>query len=132
MDAGLVFIGHIETPYTTPEECPRNIDPVAGPVCRVVLDPPYDEALLTLKPGQKILLLYWMHQADRDTRVHKRRRSGELRGVFSLRSQHRPNPIGAALLPAESIEGNVVTVRGMDCVNGTPVLDIKPAIKDEL
>ena len=75
----------------------------------------------------KIIVLCWMHGADRDRlRVHPRDRE-ELpeRGVFSTRSPHRPNPVSLHTITLLSIEGNVLRVRGMDAIDGTPVLDIK-------
>ncbi len=50
------------------------------------------------------------------------------KGTFALRSPHRPNPIGAAVIPIESIDEGVIKVRGLDCLDGTPLVDIKPAI----
>jgi tRNA (Thr-GGU) A37 N-methylase len=52
-------------------------------------------------------------------------------GTFALRSPHRPNPIAAAVLPIEAIDGNRVAVRGLDCLDGTSLLDIKPAVRSE-
>jgi tRNA-Thr(GGU) m(6)t(6)A37 methyltransferase TsaA len=130
MDAGLVFIGTIETPYQRIEDCPRNIDP-AGPPCRLRLDERFAPGLFGLEAGREILILYWLGDGDRQTlRLHSRK-SGEYAGVFALRTPNRPNPIGAAVLPIESIDGASVTVRGLDCVSGTALLDIKPAIQVE-
>ena len=118
-------IGHIETPYSSLEDCPRNVDP-DGPPCALVLDPPYEEALFGLNPGDRILILYWFEGVDRDRLRQLRRGEGPILGTFALRSPHRPNPIAAAVLPIEAIEGNRVEVRGMDCLDGTPLIDIKP------
>ena len=123
-------IGHVETPYRTLEECPKNVDP-EGPPCALVLDPPYEEALDGLKVGDQILILYWFEGVERDRLRQLRRGEGPMMGTFALRSPHRPNPIAAAVLPIESIEGDRVAVRGMDCLDGTPLLDIKPAIRAE-
>lgn len=64
--------------------------------------------------------------------MQKSRNSGEKVGIFALRSPHRPNPIGAAIVPIEKIECGVVFVKGLDCLNGTSLVDIKPAIMNEL
>jgi tRNA-Thr(GGU) m(6)t(6)A37 methyltransferase TsaA len=130
MMAELHPIGRIETPYTTLEDCPRNVDP-AGPPCTLVLDPPYDAALFGLNPGDRILILYWFEGVDRERLRQPRRGEGPILGTFALRSPHRPNPIAAAVLPIEAIEGNRVAVRGMDCLDGTPLLDIKRARRAE-
>ena len=123
-------VGHIETPYESLEECPKNVDP-EGPPCALVLDPPYQEALDGLKAGDQILILYWFEGVDRNRLRQLRRGEGPMMGTFALRSPHRPNPIAAAVLPIEAIDGNRVAVRGLDCLDCTPLLDIKPAIRSE-
>jgi len=127
----LTFIGRIETPYKKLEDCPRNIDP-NGPLCRLVLEDPYQEGLLGLEPGREILILYWLEHADRTRLRQNPAHIGKLTGTFALRSPHRPNPIGAALVKIETFSGNTLTVRGLDCLDGTPLIDIKPAMKPEI
>lgn len=124
-DAGLVFIGHIESPFRTRAECPRqgNHD---GPICRLILKPPYDEALQGLTAFDTIEVLYWLHEARRDLLTQVPRHDGVASGTFALRSPVRPNPIGTSLVRLVSVEGPVVSVRGLDCLDGTPLLDIKP------
>lgn len=128
-DPHLVVIGRIETPYRRLEDCPRNIDP-AGPPCRLHLLPEYADGLLGLEPGRAILVLYWL-QGDRGRLRQTSRKTGEYSGIFALRTPHRPNPIGAGMVRIEAIEGPIVTVRGLDCLDGTPLLDIKPAMGGE-
>ena len=130
MKATLKSIGHINTPYQSIEDCPNNVD-IDGPLCQLVIHDEYLEGLSGLQPNQKILILYWFENTDRVATIQKSRNSGELRGTFALRSPHRPNPIGAAILPIETIEKGVVSVKGLDCLDGTHLLDIKPAIKLE-
>jgi tRNA-Thr(GGU) m(6)t(6)A37 methyltransferase TsaA len=130
MDAELRFIGHIETPYQRLEDCPRNIDP-AGPTCTLVVSEPFEDALLGLRRGDLVLILYWLGEADRGRLRQKRRGSDVIKGTFALRTPHRPNPIGAALLPIDAIEGRRLTLRGLDCLDGTPLIDIKPAMMKE-
>ena len=126
----LEAIGEIVTPYQTIADCPRNIDP-SGPLCKLVVREDLKEGLLGLNIGQKILILYWLEQANRTVTRQNSRRTGELAGVFALRTPNRCNPIGAAVLSIEQIDDVVITVRGLDCVNGTPLLDIKPAMASE-
>ena len=120
-------IGQIRTPYQTLEECPRNVDP-QGPVCELVIEAHLTEALLGLARGDEILVLYWLEHADRNITSHMSRKYGEQRGVFSLRTPHRPNPIAAGVVKIDNIDGNRVFVAGLDCLDKTPLLDIKPAI----
>lgn len=123
-------IGHIVTPYETLEECPRNIDS-SGLTCTLVVDNNKLDGLLGLKVGQRIMIFYWLDKADRGVLRQHSRRTGELSGIFALRTPNRCNPIGAAVLPIISIEEGVITVRGLDCLNGTPLIDIKPAMRGE-
>jgi len=76
----------------------------------------------------KIIVICWMHGADRDRlKVHPRDQEHlPERGVFSTRSPHRPNPVSLHTVTLLSVEGNVLRVRGMDAIDGTPVVDIKP------
>jgi tRNA-Thr(GGU) m(6)t(6)A37 methyltransferase TsaA len=124
----LVFIGQISTPYERVEDCPGNID-LAGPECTLVLEPSYAKGLHGLHVGDQILILYWLEEADRSRLRQHARKSGALKGTFALRSPHRPNPIGAAVVRIHRIEGNSLVVNGLDCVNRTPLLDIKPVMK---
>jgi len=127
MTAALHYIGHIRTPYHTLDQCPSNVDP-GGPSCELRLDEAFEQGLAGLVPGASILVLYWLDRADREALMQRRRKSGQLSGVFALRSPHRPNPIGAAVVKVVDISGSCVRVRGLDCLDGTPLLDIKPAL----
>lgn len=131
MRRGLESIGRIRTPYRTLDACPCGVDP-EGPMCEVVIDKAFVEGLSGLEAGHAVLLLYWFDDVDRHRMIQRRRGVGELRGVFALRSPHRPNPIAASVVTIERIEGNRLFVRGMDCLDGTPLLDIKPAALAEL
>jgi tRNA-Thr(GGU) m(6)t(6)A37 methyltransferase TsaA len=126
----LEFIGHIETPYETQADCPYTVNP-GGPECRVVVDPNYAAGLTGLEAGVRVLLLYWLDRANRARPLVGERRSGKVAGVFAARTPHRPNPIGAAVVMVEAVDGPALKVRGLDCVNGTPLLDIKPAMRAE-
>lgn len=130
MDATLKSIGYISTPYKTIDDCPKNID-FDGPLCKLIINDDFKEGLLGLQQGQNILILYWFENTDRKLMIQEKNTSDELKGTFAIRSPHRPNPIGAAVLPIETIENGVVTVKGLDCLDGTNLLDIKPAIKLE-
>lgn len=125
----LEAIGHIVSPYQTISECPRNIDP-EGPLCQLVIRDDLRDGLLGLSVGQRILILYWLELGNRSVLRQPSRSTGEVTGIFALRTPNRCNPIGAAVLPIEKIAGGIITVRGLDCLDGTVLLDIKPA-KDE-
>jgi tRNA-Thr(GGU) m(6)t(6)A37 methyltransferase TsaA len=96
---------------------------------RIILDSSLIEGLKGLEPGQQIMVIYYFHRTEGfDLLQHPRGdQSLPKRGVFALRSPRRPNPIGITVVELVSIEGNVLGVRGSDAINGTPVLDLKPA-----
>lgn len=124
-DAGLVFIGRIRTPFATRADCPRQGSP-DGPVCTLEIDPHFVPALQGLEAFARLEVIYWMHQARRDLLLQSPKRDGATRGTFALRSPVRPNPIATSLVMLVGIEGAVVRVRGLDCVDGTPLIDLKP------
>jgi tRNA-Thr(GGU) m(6)t(6)A37 methyltransferase TsaA len=125
-DAGVYFIGRIRTPWATRAECPRR-GSANGPVCRMEVDPRWREALMGLEAHSRIQVLYWMHEARRDLVVQVPRNSGKIAGTFALRSPVRPNPIASSTVDLVGIEGTTVLVRGLDCLDGTPLIDLKPA-----
>jgi tRNA (Thr-GGU) A37 N-methylase len=124
-DAGLVFIGRVRTPWPRRTDCPRRGDPEAGPDCRLELDPVWIPALDGLQPGMRAQVLYWMHEARRDLVLQSPAHRGPT-GTFSIRSPNRPNPIAVSTVLVLAVSGATVTVRGLDCLDGTPLLDIKP------
>ena len=75
---------------------------------------------------KQIEVLYWLHMSRRDLVMQSPRNDGAVRGTFSLRSPARPNPIGTSIAELVSIDGATVLVRGLDCLDGTPLLDLKP------
>ncbi|CAL8971440.1 hypothetical protein RHODOP_01017 [Rhodoplanes sp. P11] len=124
-DAGLYFIGHIETPWRDRAACPRNARE-SDAVCTVVVDPRWAAALAGVETCSHLLVLYWMHEARRDLVVQVPRRHGTARGTFALRSPVRPNPVAASVVRLVGLEGTRLSVVGLDCLNGTPLVDIKP------
>jgi tRNA (adenine37-N6)-methyltransferase len=124
-DARLVFIGRIRTPFLTRDQCPRQ-GREDGPVCRLEIDEPWRPAIVGLENYERIEVLYWLHQARRDLVTQSPKSDGRTTGTFALRSPVRPNPIATALVKLEGIEPGVLLVRGLDCLDGTPLLDIKP------
>ncbi|MBS0126621.1 tRNA (N6-threonylcarbamoyladenosine(37)-N6)-methyltransferase TrmO [Thetidibacter halocola] len=124
-DVGLRFIGVIRTPFLTRDDCPRQgCDD--GPECRLELDPRFAPALDGIETFPRIEVLYWLHEARRDLLTQSPKSDGAVRGTFSLRSPLRPNPIGTSSVRLIRREGPVLVVRGLDCLDGTPLLDIKP------
>ena len=96
---------------------------------RIILDPEFQIGLDSLMPGSQLMVLFHFHQAEGYDLLQHPRKDPQRpkRGIFALRSPRRPNPIGVTIVSIEKIEGNVLTVSGLDAINGTPVLDLKPA-----
>ena len=124
-DAGIYFIGRIHTPFKTRQDCPRNTAQ-SDAVGRVEVDPRYAAGLKDLQLHSHVILLYWMDQARRDLVEQVPGHLDRARGTFALRSPVRPNPIALAVVELVGIEGSTLTVRHVDCIDGTPLLDIKP------
>jgi len=124
-DAGLVFIGRIRTPWTSRLATPRQ-GRHDGPVCRLEIFEPWVAALKGVDFYSNLEVLYWLHQSRRDIVLQSPKNNKTTRGTFSLRSPVRPNPIGTSIVKLVGIEGNVVLVRGLDCLDETPLLDLKP------
>jgi tRNA-Thr(GGU) m(6)t(6)A37 methyltransferase TsaA len=124
-DAGVYFIGRIRTPWTMREACPKN-GRESTEVCTIDLDPRYRAGLKDIESVSHLLLLYWMDQARRDLILQVPRHYGEQRGTFALRSPVRPNPIAASVVRVVKVDGTLLSVAGLDCLDGTPLLDIKP------
>jgi len=118
-------IGHVENDF----DDPVSPDQLWATESRIVLRPGLAAGLTGLAPGQRVMIIYHFHRAgDYELLQHPRGdRSRPARGVFALRSPRRPNPIGVTTVDLLAIEGDMLRVRGLDAINGTPVLDIKPA-----
>jgi tRNA (adenine37-N6)-methyltransferase len=124
-DAGLIFIGRIHSPWTSRMDCPRQ-GRSDGPVCRIEVFDPWVEALDGIAEFERIEVLYWLHRSRRDLVRQSPADDGATRGTFALRSPVRPNPIGTSIAKLVRVEGSTLFVQGLDCLDGTPLLDLKP------
>ena len=124
-DVGLHFIGQIRTPFATLADCPKN--PREGQVeATVELDPRYLAGLDGIERFSHLILLYWMDAARRDLIRQTPRHLDAPRGVFALRSPLRPNPVSLAVVELIAVSGTTLTIKGIDCRDRTPLIDIKP------
>ncbi len=128
-DAGEVItfraIGHVKNDFNEPE----SPDTLRAAISRIVLEPALVEGLQGVTPGSMVLVIFNFHLAEGYELLQHPRgdKSRPKRGVFALRSPYRPNHIGITEVELLAVEKNVLSVRGLDAINGTPVLDIKPA-----
>ena len=127
-DTGVYFIGTIRTPWKTRAECPKNPYEAGEALCTIEVDARYAQALEGIEKSSHLVALYFMDRARRDLVVQVPRHLGEARGTFALRSPVRPNPIALSVVKLVKREGARLTVTGLDCLDGTPLLDIKPYI----
>ena len=125
----LTPVGRVESPLTDPAAAPKQGDEGA-PEAWLVFEPAVREALDGLREGDDVVVLTWLDRAGRDVlSVHPRDDPSRPRqGVFSTRSQHRPNPIGLHRVRVAAIDGLRVRVRNLEAVDGTPVVDVKPVL----
>jgi tRNA-Thr(GGU) m(6)t(6)A37 methyltransferase TsaA len=125
-DAGVYFIGRIRTPWTHRDDCPKNARG-SDAVCTVELDPRFAAGLKDVESCSNLVLLYWMDRAPRNLVLQvPGHHGGEQHGTFALRSPARPNPIAMSVVKLLGIKDGKLRVVGLDCLDGTPLLDIKP------
>jgi tRNA-Thr(GGU) m(6)t(6)A37 methyltransferase TsaA len=117
-------IGRVENEFDEP----ANPDTLSAAPSRIVIDPALADGLAGLEPGGEVMVVFLLHRAEAYELLQHPRgdEAHPKRGVFALRSPRRPNPIGVTVVDLLAVEGNVLEVRGLDAINGTPVLDLKP------
>jgi tRNA-Thr(GGU) m(6)t(6)A37 methyltransferase TsaA len=124
-DASLYFIGRIRTPWTRREDCPKNARE-SDAICTLAIDPRWASALTHVESCTHLVVLYWMNRSRRDLVLQVPQRQGIARGTFALRSPARPNPIALSVVRLVGVDGTGLSVVGLDCLDDTPLLDIKP------
>lgn len=124
-DAGLYFIGRIRTPWPTRGACPKN-GLQTQETCTLAVDAAFADGLQNVEGASHLIVLYWMDEAARDLVLQRPRHADGSRGTFSLRSPVRPNPVALSVVELLGRDGPTLSVRGLDCRDGTPLLDIKP------
>ncbi len=133
MRAGTSFevvpVGWVESPLTDRAQAPRQADEGA-PGAWLAFEAKVAEALRELRPGTEVIVLTWLDRADRDVLVTRPRDDPDrpLTGVFSTRSPDRPNPVGLHRVAVTAIDGLRVQVDGLEALDGTPVIDVKPVL----
>jgi tRNA-Thr(GGU) m(6)t(6)A37 methyltransferase TsaA len=125
-DAQLYFIGRIRTPWATVDQCPKNTAARRDVDATIELDDLYARGLKDIGLMSHLIVLYWLDRSARNLIIQAPSHALEPRGVFALRSPVRPNPIGLAVVDLIGVDGARLTIRNIDCVDGTPLIDIKP------
>ena len=126
-------VGVVESSLTDVNLAPRQADESA-PEASLVFHEEVREALRNIRPGDKLIVLTWLHRAQRNVlRVHPRGDPNrEPEGVFSTRSPHRPNPVGLHQVEVTDVDGLRLRVRSLEAVDGTPIIDLKPVLAYEV
>lgn len=119
-------IGYVENDYLEPE----YKEEVYEKVSKIVLREDLVDGLYRVEELEKLYILFYFSKSEGYKLIHRRRYDGEISGVFASRSPFRPNGIGLTIVDLLKVEGNVLHVKGLDAINGTPVLDIKPYLKE--
>jgi tRNA-Thr(GGU) m(6)t(6)A37 methyltransferase TsaA len=126
-------IGRVESSLTHLRAAPRQADEDA-PEAWLVFEPAVLEGLRNIQPGQTVILITWLDRARRDLlSVHPRGDSSRpLEGVFNTRSPHRPNPLGLHTVEIVAVDGNRMRVRHLEALDGTPIVDVKPVLSEDI
>jgi tRNA-Thr(GGU) m(6)t(6)A37 methyltransferase TsaA len=126
-------IGVVESPLTDLAAAPKQGDEGA-PDAWLALDDGVAAGLDGIAPGDELILLTWLHRAQRDVlSVHPRGdTSRPPQGVFGTRSPHRPNPIGLHRVTVLAVDGTRLRVRDLEAVDGTPIVDVKPVLSEDV
>lgn len=119
-------IGVIHSPFKNTDEIPRQSIYAADTRATIELKEELQPGLYTLDESPYIVVLFYFHQADECLLQQRSRHDENLRGVFATRSPRRPNPIGMTIVKLVQVNGNRLEIEGVDMLDGTPVLDIKP------
>lgn len=130
MTSTLRFIGIIHSPIKNIEDCPLQ-ESEGAPEVEVAIFPEFIEGIKDLQTGSEVLLLTWLHKADRKVVkcFPRNNRDAPVIGVFSTRSPDRPNPIGIHTARVLSVSANSLKVSALEVVDQTPLIDIKPVLK---
>ena len=124
-DAGVYFIGRIRTPWKDRDDCPKNARESEA-VCTIEIDPRWSDGLKDVETCSHLFVLYWMDKAPRNLVLQVPGHYGTQHGTFALRSPARPNPVAVSVVKLLRAEGGQLSVVGLDCLDGTPLIDIKP------
>jgi tRNA-Thr(GGU) m(6)t(6)A37 methyltransferase TsaA len=127
----IVPVGWVESPLTERAQAPRQGDEGAPPAW-LAFETEVAEAIRDIRPGTEVLVLTWLDRARRDVLVTRPRDDPDRPplGVFSTRSPDRPNPIGLHRVQVVAVERSRILVHGLEAIDGTPLVDVKPVLGD--
>lgn len=121
----LIPIGRIKSPFKKKENAPYQ-GKFAQEASEIEIYPEFEQGLKDVESCTHLIVLYWLHEAKRDVLLTKTPHDTEEHGVFATRSPNRPNPIGLSVVELLGREGRLLRVLGLDAIDGTQVVDLKP------
>lgn len=126
-------IGRVESPLTDVTAAPRQADEGA-PAAWLAFEPHLADGLRGLRAGDEVMLVTWLDRAQRDVLINHPRGdpARPQQGVFTTRSPHRPNPLGLHRVEVTDVAGTRVRVRGLEAIDGTPIIDMKGVLHDDV
>lgn len=122
----LRIIGIVHSPYKEKSEAPPQ---GKNKIAEIEIEPKYKKGLKDLESFSHLHIFYWLHKSKGHNLKVVTPWESTPHGLFSTRSPHRPNPLGYASVKLLNIRNNIIKVRGIDAIEGTPVIDIKPYVK---
>ena len=128
MSINIAPIGIIETPFDDLKGMPIQPSGAEKIQGTVIIDKEYEEGLSDLEGFSHIILLYHFHKSKGYNLMVKPFMDDQQRGLFSTRAPRRPNPIGLSIVQLINIDNNKISIQGIDVLNGTPLIDIKPYV----
>lgn len=118
-------IGYVKSPYTDISNMPKNTTESKDVQAQIIMDEKYLECMSDMKSGEEYMLIFYFHKSHGyDDRVHFRA-TGPIMGLFSTHAPRRPNPLGVSNIEIIKVEENIITFKGVDMLDETPVLDLK-------
>ncbi len=118
-------IGYVHSPFPDRNSAPKFYTESGDITATLEILPEYADGLLGVEPGMKLLMLFVFNQSTNHSLQVKKRGTGPVTGVFACRSSRRPNLIGASVIDVVAVDGTTITFKGVDTLDGTPVLDLK-------
>lgn len=122
----IVVIGHVHNEWD--EAMPYEADAIKKSISKIIIDEQYAEGLYKIGNYTDLHILFYFHRSE-GYELQTTTRSGDYRGVFACCSPRRPSLIGLTAVRLLKVDGNVLTVTGLDAINNTPVIDIKPVVR---
>lgn len=122
----MIPVGHVDNEFLEPFQ---DEEKMYESVSRIIINEEFSDGLYRIEDFEKLQILFCFSRFKKYKLIQKRWYDGQMAGVFASRTPRRPNGIGLTTVQLLKVENNVLVVKGLDAINGTPVLDIKPYVE---